>query len=180
MKESSISLNTFRRRSQKILFSDESEKFNKSKSMIKFNSSNLEIRIQEKLKGIRLVSEKVKDQQEYDLGLPLIKTEVKERINKLLSPPKKEINRFTMKPVDPNGVINVGEGEYNLNLIHPKKFIRDYLERDIFNEDIKDKDDFYEAIEKRLSKIFFYFLLFMSSLILFFFKFYTLLFFTKF
>jgi len=153
MKESSTSLNTFRKGCPKILFSDESQNFNKSKSLIKFNSSNIENRIQEKLKCIKVVAEKAKDQQEYDLALPLIKTEVNERINNLLSPSKTESKRVSRKNINPNGVVNVCEGNYNLNLIHPKKFIIDYLERDIFNEDIKDKDDFYEAIEKRISNI---------------------------
>jgi hypothetical protein len=151
MKESSTCLNTFRKGCPKILFSDDSQNFNKSKSLIKFNTSTIENRIQEKLKCIKVVSEKTKEQQEYDLALPLIKTEVKERLNKLLSPLKKETQKASIKSIDPNGVVKVCEGEYNLNLIHPKKFIRDYLERDIFNQDIKDKDDFYEAIEKRIS-----------------------------
>jgi hypothetical protein len=152
MKESQLSF----RRSNRLLFSEEPE-MNKSKSMIKFRMTGIENKINEKLKSIKIVHDKIKEQQEFDLDLPLIKTEVKERINKLLNTPKKEPKpkaRGSSKNTEMGqvGTLNIADGEYNVNLIHPKKFISDYLERDIFHKDPADRDEFYDLIAKRLSK----------------------------
>jgi hypothetical protein len=164
---------------QKLMKLSETEgESTKYRTFVKVSTPQiLEPKFQMNLKTIRELKQKMNVQLDLkkssqNIELPLLKTEVSNRINLLLNPIPKakdvqesknqakrrrtlEMQAETAKLANNN--LNDVEKEHveKMYLIGPKKFIKHYLEHEIFKQDLN--LGIFESIARRLSKSLFNF-----------------------